>query len=380
MVYNNGSCPVTASPVAITFINPPPAIPQITQIGNLLSCGQGSVTLSTNTSGAALTWSTGATSASITVTQGGSYYVTANYGQGCQSTSQTLNLNASSVSNPGICMVTVDSLTNSNRIVWEKPVSNEIDSFYVYKEGDQANIYTRIASIAYSQLSEFNDVNSNPLIRGYRYKLGLRDTCGGISALSAFHKTIHLQIFPGTGNSRQLSWSHYEGINFVSYEILRKLPGQGYQLLATLPSNLNTYTDLNPVSADADYKVEVVLPQVCVSVARMEGAYGRTRSNVGNNQAILLVPQGINENKIFGNLHLFPNPASSYSEVFFESESSQTIQVDIKNISGQLIRRTSFQSLSGMNKFRLENSSPGMYFIELSSADSQKVVLKWMIQ
>jgi hypothetical protein len=71
-------------------------------------------------------------------------------------------------------------------------------------------------------LSEFNDINSNPQIQGYRYKIAVLDTCGGLTPMSDLHKTIHLQIFPGVGNSRQLSWSHYEGINFASYEIWRK--------------------------------------------------------------------------------------------------------------------------------------------------------------
>jgi PKD repeat protein len=300
IIYENGGCPSATNIVYVTFNNPSVALPTINSTNTSLICGQDSSTLTTTALGALL-WNTGATSNSITVTQGGIYTVTATYGIGCQATSQPFIINGSAIYNPGICMVTVDSLTNSNYIIWETPLANDIERFYIYKEGNQANVYNQIGSVAYDSLSEFNDINSNPQIQGYRYKIAVLDTCGGLTPMSNFHKTIHLQIFPGVGNNRQLSWSHYEGINFPSYEISRRLPGQNFQFLATLASNLNTYTDINPPSPNADYRVDIVLPQVCNSVDR--AAYGKSKSNVGNNQAILTVNDKEN---LLANLFLSP--------------------------------------------------------------------------
>lgn len=48
-----------------------------------------------------------------------------------------------------VCMVTVDSLTNQNVIIWEKPASDLIADFLVYKETDEANTYEIIDTVSY---------------------------------------------------------------------------------------------------------------------------------------------------------------------------------------------------------------------------------------
>lgn len=75
-----------------------------------------------------------------------------------------------------ICMVTVDSASNRNVIVWEKPVSPLINQFIVYKETDVANVYSPIGTLNYSDFSTFTDTSfSNPAVKSYRYKLGFTD-------------------------------------------------------------------------------------------------------------------------------------------------------------------------------------------------------------
>jgi hypothetical protein len=374
IIYENGGCPSATNIVYVTFNNPSVALPTINSTNTSLICGQDSSTLTTTALGALL-WNTGATSNSITVTQGGIYTVTATYGIGCQATSQPFIINGSAIYNPGICMVTVDSLTNSNYIIWETPLANDIERFYIYKEGNQANVYNQIGSVAYDSLSEFNDINSNPQIQGYRYKIAVLDTCGGLTPMSNFHKTIHLQIFPGVGNNRQLSWSHYEGINFPSYEISRRLPGQNFQFLATLASNLNTYTDINPPSPNADYRVDIVLPQVCNSVDR--AAYGKSKSNVGNNQAILTVNDKEN---LLANLFLLPNPSDGNTMLQWESLKAQNLQIVVTDVVGKVVLADKLNAQKGSNKFPIEVDAAGVYFVTIFDEKGNKNVLKMVVR
>jgi parallel beta-helix repeat protein len=379
IVYENGGCPQTSNVVFITFSNPPAAVPTISATGTLLPCGQDSSILTATAPGASLLWNTGSTSNNITITQGGSYTVTATYSPGCQATSQPYILNTTSITNPGICMVTVDSVTNSNYIIWETPLASDIERFYIYKEGNQANVYTQIGTVAYDSLSEFNDINSNPQIQGYRYKIAVLDTCGSLTPMSNFHKTIHLQIFPGVGNNRQLSWSHYEGINFASYEIYRKLPSQNFQYLTTLASNLNTYTDINPPALDADYRVEIVLPDTCSSVDR--AAYGKSKSNVGNNQAILIAPDGLEDkNNLLSNLRLLPNPSDGNSILQWESLKAQSLQIVVTDVVGKVVLADKINAQKGSNKFAIEVDAAGVYFVMIFDEKGSKNVLKMVVR
>lgn len=84
VTVSNGSCTSTSSPVIIT-VNPLPPVPVITASGPTTFCAGGSVTL-TSSSATGNTWSTGATTQSITVSAAGSYSVTVSNGT-CSSTS-----------------------------------------------------------------------------------------------------------------------------------------------------------------------------------------------------------------------------------------------------------------------------------------------------
>jgi hypothetical protein len=383
IVYENGACPKISNVIEITFTNPTPPIPVITVTGSIQSCGQGSVTLETNAPGATnYLWNTGDTNNQISTGQSGNYYVTAFYSVGCQATSLPYNISATGAINPGICMVSVDSATNKNLIIWEVPVVNNIDSFYVYRETDQVNIYEKIGAVDYLDLSEFIDTGSYPAMKSYRYKIAVLDTCGGITTLSDFHKTIHLQIFPGAGNSRQLSWNNYEGINVPTYEIYRKFPLQNYQLLTTIAGNLNTYTDLNPTQPNADYRVEIVLPQNCNSSDR--ATYGKSKSNVGSNQGLLpgqIDPVNITSPGSIGSLAVYPNPSNGNITLEFESNKSEALSVKLINMLGEEVFMKIYQTGIGKNKFKIEtNVVPGIYMLVVTNNYDVNKQIKFFVK
>jgi hypothetical protein len=247
-------------------------------------------------------WNTGATTSSINVSQSGNYSVTVSNSAGCQNTSNAFSVNASFMQPQQVCIVGMDSLTNENKIIWEKPLSSGIDSFYVHKETNVSNVYAKIGAIDYTDLAIFLDVNSNPAVQAYRYKVSIVDTCGVETNLGDFHKTIHLTINQGIGGAWNLIWSHYEGLNFGSYNIYRGTDPTNISLLTTIQSNLNSYTDLTPPSGPLYYQIEVVNPLNCDPTKSMN--YGVSRSNFVNNGQI-----GVNENKVF-QFNVYPNPTN----------------------------------------------------------------------
>ena len=80
-----------------------------------------------------------------TVINNTNYTVTVLTPNGCQS-KDSLVVSMQSMNSPSICMVGVDS-ANKNLIIWAKPVSTSIDSFYIYKETHVTNEYQKIGKI-----------------------------------------------------------------------------------------------------------------------------------------------------------------------------------------------------------------------------------------
>ncbi|HEX8618241.1 MAG TPA: hypothetical protein VF911_11700, partial [Thermoanaerobaculia bacterium] len=89
-VVDAAGCSATSAPTAVT-VTPYPAVPVITANGPTTFCEGGSVTL-TAPAGYTYLWSTGATTQSITVTQGGAYSVSVAT-NGCSTSSSAMTVN-----------------------------------------------------------------------------------------------------------------------------------------------------------------------------------------------------------------------------------------------------------------------------------------------
>jgi hypothetical protein len=353
-IYVN-NCPVTSNGISVT-INPLPSIPTITSTGTITSCFGGSLTLAAPAGLASYSWNTGATTASISVTQSGNYTVTVTNASGCARTSAPYVVNASFMSSPNVCVVGMDSLTNENRIVWEKPLTSGIDSFYVYKETNVSDVYTKIGATDYPDLAVFLDQNSNPAVQAYRYKLTVLDTCGTETLLSDFHKTIHLTINAGVGGAWNLIWSHYEGLAFGSYNIYRGTDPTNISLLTTIQSNLNSYTDLAPPVGPVYYQIEIVNPSSCDPAKVIN--YSISRSNIVNN--------GVNGINALSNstVLVYPNPTSK--DVTLEI-TSELLGKDyyLTDYTGRIISKGQFRALK--ETMTMEQVATGVYFIKIDN-------------
>ena len=385
-VYNNGGCPVTSNGKQITFNSPSSPAPVISQTGVFQSCIQNSVTLTVNSGYNSYLWSTGETTQSINVSESGLYSVMGTNTLGCNRQSNPMAVNNSAVTAPEICMVFVDSVLNKNVIVWEKPLTTEIDSFIVFKETNQQSVYQRVGGQPYAALSEFIDNTSNPSQHADVYKLAIKDNCGNLTLPSFYHRTIYLQITPNIGTSRVLSWNNNLGYIAQNYIINRGQIGSMHPI-ATIAGTENTYTDYPPSTAPNDtvYRIDIVYSQPCTpSLVQMQNDFQalaqrvRSTSNTGGNINILNIGNAtIERSKFEVNLKLFPNPNNG-NFVLQNADGSvlEKGQVEIFDLAARKVAETTVQS-NGI--IQMNEASEGLYYIKYSNAKYSKT-LKMMVQ
>ncbi|HIA05974.1 MAG TPA: T9SS type A sorting domain-containing protein [Flavobacteriales bacterium] len=222
-------------------------------------------------------WSSGGSSSTDTALVGGNYSLLVTDTNGCMDSTTLLQ---------EICIITVDSTSTKNVVVWEKPVVTNIDSFRIYR--DIVGTYTWVGSLPYGVESYFTDstIGVNPMVTSYRYKVATLDACGNESEMGSYHETIHVQT-TNNGTTVDLLWDNYEGFNFGFYRILRDSTGLGGANWVAMDSVTNanfTYTDINPPQIGANYLIEVVPAAVCEAkkVKNFNSSKSNTSSVSGN--------------------------------------------------------------------------------------------------
>jgi len=254
---------------------------------------------------------------------------------------------------PDPCLVTYSSISNSNRVVWERPINDAIDSFYVNKETSQSNTYQKIGAIQYSETCVFDDLSSNPSVQANKYKLSYVDTCGNESSMGSFHKTIHLTINQGVGTSWNLIWSHYEGFGYSTYNIYRGNSQNNIALLDTVASNINSYTDINAPNGQLFYQIEVLVGAVCDP----SRTYSSTKSNFINNQ----IPTSKLE-FIRNRIKYYPNPTNENITISVNNFNG-IIQTEIYDLLGHRLQTTNETTIS------LQEYARGIYILKVAYGD-----------
>ncbi len=257
----------------------PAFTPEISVAGTLSPCETSSATISVDGSYSSYLWSNNSTSTFVTVTEPGLYWVTVTDTNGCQGISEPVQLGLSELieETPSICMVGVEG--NHNFVVWEKLIDPDVKHYRIYRENVVANLFEPLATIPAAGANAYEDLTADPSVRAYRYKVAALDSCGGESPMSTYHKTVHLTINQGLGNSWNLIWTPYEGFEFASYKLYRGTANNNLQLIQTMPSTLTSFTDNNPAGDALFYQIEVVMAEGCVQQTRDITLTG-ARSNI----------------------------------------------------------------------------------------------------
>jgi hypothetical protein len=322
-----------------------------------------------------VTWSNGVSGFSNSALSNGGFTCELTDWAGCK-TFRSWNLTGAKPLRNEICLLTVDSATTTNVIVWEKVQDSDLSHYNIYRETSVAGQYMLIDTVHATNLSVFNDVVASPLHRSWRYRISAVDLCGQEGPLSRQHKTIHLVTSQLNVNEVLVSWDEYEGIEYGTIDLYRHTDEEGWQLVGGLAITETFYVDTPPSSNGLDYMIEIVPDELCTAARAQD--YNSSRSNKAN--GIFNPGEGtgdsnnsLDELDSYFSVHVFPNPTAGLLHV--QSEEADGFDVTIISTSGAVIWSGALGEgmvidLSGLDE--------GMYFLTFTSglrSTTKKVLL-----
>jgi hypothetical protein len=264
------------------------------------------------------------------------------------------------IQSPSICIVSVTP-ENRNVVVWEKPTSDFISEFIIYRESTQQTGKWDIIGISdYFDASIFIDSTAEPSKQSYRYKLSALDLCGNETSLSPEHKTMNLSILKGINDSWSLIWDQYVGFTVNSYRIFRGATPNNMQLIGSTTAGNFTYNDFAIPAGDIYYQIEVLPQNICnPSDKKSTTSYSSARSNIVSN---ISVNEGGNLKKESG-LKIYPNPGVTRTKISFPNESLENYQILIYDLAGKIM--ASETTTNNWIEISLEYYIDGVYIIEV---------------
>ena len=270
-----------------------------------------------------------------------------------------------------VCLVTVEEESGKNMIVWEKMQNSHIAEYRVYKEGNRAGEFEMMGSRSIGDPSYFIDTDSNPEARSLRYSLSTVNNCGTESELSEAHKTMHLTINAGMNNSWNLIWEKYEGFDYASFNIYRGSEPLQMQLIATMPSNIFTFSDQVPPLGTSLYQIEAVKDSPC-ELTELKSTSGSFISSLSN----LVSSESLGETSVVSgrNIRIWPNPSDGV--IFIRTEGTDHSVISVISPDGKVLQ--TIETISGDNLVDLSHQTKGIYFIRISNSDGmvyRKIVL-----
>jgi hypothetical protein len=266
-----------------------------------------------------------------------------------------------------LCMVTVDSVTETNLVIWEKGDITDVAAYNVYRESSSKEIFQLIATIPVTESSQYLDSIANPSVRSWKYKLSVVDICGQESELSPAHKTIHLTQNVGRNSSVNLIWDSYEGFAVNTYKILRHSPAEGWVTLTSMPSYLTSYTDINPPQEqNLFYVIEAERPGGACTTLKASN-YNSARSNRQSSSVKSTV--GIRLNGTLNTLDIYPNPASDNLYLQLNQKNLKQVRVDLIDVKGQVLQNYKYPSTGDQFNVIIDISSvpKGIYILRIGS-------------
>ena len=268
------------------------------------------------------------------------------------------------VAPPEICIVSVTP-EDHNQVIWEKQASVQIDSYSIYRETTQTEVYEVIGSVDYADLSIFADLTSNPQQRPFKYKLSAVTISGTETPLSNHHKTIHLSINQGPAGWN-LIWSPYEGITFSTYYIYRGNEPGALVLLDSISGSFTSYTDINPPVGPLYYAIEILNEAGCFPTR--DDSHNRSRSNVQYNGVVGF------EDYSETSISIFPNPACEVLNIQLAGNNTDAL---LSIFDAQGMRKATRQIQQKNTAIPIDDLIPGVYMIRLEYG--QNVLIRKLV-
>ena len=260
---------------------------------------------------------------------------------------------------PQICVVTVDSASGKNLVVWSQFTPNHIEQFNIYRE-NSSSIFVKIDSQESNVFSTYLDTGSYPVLQSYSYQLTAIDSCGSETPLdsSTIHTTVHLSANLGVGGVINLSWNTYVGAAVTTQNIMRSAGGAPYVNIASVANTVTSYTDATPPSGALLYEVNSVMASACSPSARVTSeAY-----IVSSNAARILSTTEIDMPGSSPSVHIFPNPATDELTIIMNAGAYSLFTIT-NSIGQQMVRQ---QINSAQTTVDIKTLPDGVYYITLS--------------
>lgn len=315
-------------------------------------------------------WSNGATTEDLLDVASADYVCTATVANtGCKAI-KGWNIPVAKPLRQDLCIITVDSVTTTNLLVWEEVQPVGIDYYTVYRETSTQGEYILIDTVHADNISLFNDVIASPSERSWSYKIGAVNACGEEGPLSVAHRTIHLDLLDLGSNSVKVNWNAYEGTTaFTDYIVWRYTTANGWVEAGTVSNTTLTFTDtMNYATPGLDYMVEFELTTPCSAEKAQD--FNTVRSNRERGQFAPgegvddVSSNSVDENYL-NTIEIYPNPTSD--KLTFVQEGNERVTYNILSLSGQLMQTS--QSSQTNTVLDLSQLNAGVYLVELKMKD-----------
>lgn len=325
-----------------------------------------------------ISWSNGSTEASIDTIPAGTYTAHLFNDEGCHNYS-VFEVPVRAPERQPICVVTVDSTTSTNLIVWEKIGEQGITLFNIYRETFVPGQFQKIDTVHNTNLSIFNDVVASPIDRSWKYRITAVNECGVESVPSIAHKTIHLSAIDLGNGDFKVVWNFYEGTSYNAFNVYRFTNSTGWEQIATTPAGQPYFIDTPPNTAGLDYMVDFEV--ACTADLAKAQDFNSARSNKDKGQFSAGNGTGDSHNGLIetnlgdGTVYLYPNPVSG-GKVFVEMDNIPAASYTIVSVTGQTV--ASGQLTEGVSTIGLEPGA-GMYIMHLVDGDNH-TSLRFIVQ
>ncbi|MBN1184711.1 MAG: T9SS type A sorting domain-containing protein [Bacteroidales bacterium] len=319
-------------------------------------------------------WNNSATTSSIDVTPAENTYYSIDVTDhnGCHAYDTSIINIQAAYENEEICMVTVDSATKKNMVIWEKTPDQGTEAYYIYKESTVGGVYNLIGEEGFDTAGVFIDESSNPNQHFDRYKIQTKDTCGNLSELSDYHQSIYLSISQGLPGNYNLEWTPYVGFEYGTYKIYKGYTEDNFTLIQELANTHTSYTDT--ASGIAYYQVEVERSSPCITDTKKSFSY-RSRisssSNVEDTKRFL----NVKPSEVLTNLQIYPVPFKDELTINYTLKNASELKIGLYNSIGiEIAEIANEYTLEGhhtksMSK-QISSISDGIYFLKIEVNDN----------
>ncbi len=325
------------------------------------------------TGGLTYSWNVpGNTASTYTADSTGAYWCTVYKDDGCFKNTDTIQVALKGMPDaPQICLVTVDSMSTHNIVIWDKTSIAGADSFKIFRE-DVTNVYTHIATVHADSLTEYHDLGANPNVTTKRYKMSAIDSCGNETAMSNYHNTLYI-VDNGNG---QYTWNPLYTIENTAnpvnnYVLMRDDNSTNVWVQAAITAGTqSTLVDPNyALYLNSQYRVETIWN---ISCSPTRGVINTTRSNIKSASRV-----GINETISSASISLQPNPASTAVQISFSGNPADIQRIEMYDALGGIVN-VSTNMIGNSQTFNIEGLRSGIYNIRIIGKNN--IVIKRFVK